>query len=67
MQLLTYDRDDPQHKLGRALVLLCEWGREARRRQATAGDAATMTDDTAPMEGAPDSQEATTLIESAGS
>jgi hypothetical protein len=62
MRPLTYDHDDPRHKLGRVLVMLCEWGREARRRQAE-----TSTEGASPMEGAPGTQEATTVIESAGS
>ena len=40
--------DDAERRLGRALVLLCEWGRQAQAREKTraAGDDAPHSDDT---------------------
>ena len=64
--VLAFDRDDSRRRLGRALVMLCEWGREARRRQATSSDVANPKESRSP-EDMPDSQDAPALNKSAGS
>jgi len=62
----TFDRDDSRRRLGRVLVMLCEWGREARRRQATSSDLAGLKESTSPQD-TQDSQGTTVLNKSVGS
>jgi hypothetical protein len=64
--MLTLERDDSRRKLGRVLVMLCEWGREARRRQATSSDVAGSKESTSPQD-TQDSQGTTALNKSVGS
>ena len=61
----TFDRDDSRRRLGRVLVMLCEWGREARRRQATSSDVTTPKESTSP-EDTQDSQGAPALSKERG-
>ena len=63
--MLTFDRDDSHRRLGRVLMMLCEWGREARRRQAASSDVASSQESTSPGD-TQDSEDTVALNKSVG-